>query len=394
LGAKVNFVDKVLSRIGQLDRESVQGYVAGLVRDKQEMESILDHVNEGILLVDREGLVRYANRRAFLWLGFQRFLKDRSPLLNLAEDPIVMRFVKDCLKNQDLASTEEVEVLIPREMPLRLHWIPLEGEAAGTILLRVENLGQEKTRADEEARRHRIEGLIRLAAGVAHEIGNPLNAIQIHLELLKKELAKLPKAKQGNFRKFADVLVSETRRLDQTVRSFLRATRRPPLRFRKESLNELLEGAIEFLRPEFERQNIQSRLSLETTLPSFLLDRDRLHQAFLNLIKNAMEAMTKGGELRISTKIKEKVCFVRFEDEGEGIDEQDLPHIFEAYYTTKNEGAGLGLSQVYEAVREHGGRIDVKSTRGKGSVFTLALPVREEKLSLPQPKRPSEEKKP
>jgi len=98
-----------------------------------------------------------------------------------------------------------------------------------------------------------------------------------------------------------------------------------------------------------------------------------------------VEAMPKGGELRISTTFREKLCLIRFEDEGEGIDEEDLPHIFEPYYTTKEEGSGLGLSQVYEAIREHGGRIDVKSRLGKGTVFTLALPVRQERLSLPQP---------
>jgi len=224
---------------------------------------------------------------------------------------------------------------------------------------------------------------------VAHEIGNPLNAIQIHIGLLKDEISKLTKVRQNEFRRLTEVIASETRRLDQIVRSFLRATRRPPLRFRLESLNDILEEAVDFLRPEMTKRKTRPKITLDKKLPPFLLDRDRLHQTFINLIKNGMEAMPKGGTLNISTSLREKLCLVRFEDEGKGIEEQDLPHIFESYYTTKEEGSGLGLTQVYQTVREHGGRIDVKSTPEKGSIFTLVLPVRQERLSLPQPRNPS-----
>lgn len=384
--AKIDFINKVLARIDRLDRTSVQNYLTALVREREEAERILDEINEGIFLLDSKGIVKFANRRAHLWLGFERFLKDRSHITELAEEPLVRQFILERLKQPDESISRELEVLIPRERALRFHWIPFDGENGGEILIRIENITQEKGRDREEDQIQRIESLIRLAAGVAHEIGNPLNSIQIHLGLLKQEMAKLPKAKQKPIAKLVEVLSSETKRLDQIVRSFLRATRRPPVRFRKESLNEVLEEAVEFLRPEMEKRKIRSRLTLDRGLPDFLIDRDRLHQAFINLIKNAGEAMPKGGELAISTRFKEKLCLVRFEDRGKGIDEKDLPHIFEAYFTTKEEGSGLGLVQVYQTVREHGGRIDVKSQRGKGSVFILALPVRQERLSLPQPR--------
>lgn len=385
MAQKVNFLNKVLARIGRLDRESIRSYVTGLVEERKRAEEILDEVNEGIVLLDSQGTIQVANRRAFLWLGFPRFFKNRSVLADLVEEKVMRGFILECLKRPSQNHTQDCRVLSPREMSLRLHWTPL-GENKDEFLLRIENVTEEEDRHEEEARLRNIEGMTRLAAGLAHEIGNPLNSLQIHISLLKSEVAKLPKAKTQVFNRILKVLTAETKRLDQIVRSFLRATRRPPLRFRHESVNEILEEAVEFLRLEMKKANVTPRLSLDKNLPSFLLDRDRLHQAFLNLIKNAIEAMPQGGILSISTNFRESFCVVRFEDQGKGIEEKDLPHIFEAYYTTKEEGSGLGLLQVYQTVREHGGRIDVKSQVGKGSVFTLALPIRKERLSLPDPR--------
>lgn len=386
MGSKVNFIDKVLARIDRLDRENIQTYVTGLVREKKENEQILDHIGEGVLLLTREGVVRYANRNAFLWLGFSRLMEGRSRIEELVKGPSLQHFILNRLRKAHQQVTEEFQVLTPREMELRIHWIPLEVDEEKWVLIRIENLSQTQGRFEEDARFQRIESLIRLAAGVAHEIGNPLNSIQIHIELLKQELAQLPKSKQGLFYKLIDVLRSETSRLDRIVRSFLRATRNPPLRFRIESINEIIEEAVEFLRYETKNEKILVTLDLAKEMPRFLLDRNRLHQAFINLIKNGMEAMPKGGELTISTSSKDRLCVVRIQDRGEGIEMKDLPHIFEAYYTTKKEGSGLGLTQVYQAVHEHGGRIDVKSEPGRGSIFTLILPIRKERLSLPQPR--------
>ena len=383
---KFSFPEKVLTRIDRLDRTSLERYIAGLVRERREAEEALDQISEGILILDSRGTVRWANRRAFLLLGFERIFKGRSAAAELLGEPNIKNFILSQLKTPDKNASEEFNVLFPRPLFLRIHWMPLDFEDERGVLVRIENLTHQRDRSEEEGQIQRIEGLLRLAAGVAHEIGNPLNSIQIHIELLKREIAKLSKEKQRAFAKNIDILSSETRRLDQIVRSFLRAARRPPLRFRKESVNHLIEEAVEVLGPEIQKSKVRTRLLLDKKLPDFLADRDRLHQAFINLIKNAIEAMPRGGELKITARQSEKLCLIRFEDGGEGIDEKDLPHIFESYYTTKEEGSGLGLAQVYQTVREHGGRIDVKSQPGKGSIFTLALPIRLERLSLPGPR--------
>ena len=390
---KIDFIDRLLARIDRLDRQSIQNHISALVSDRRKMERVLDEVDEGVILLSPEGIVKFSNRNALLWLGFERVTKDRFQIGGLPTDPWVREFIAKCLKKPFENASSEFRVLSPREMFLRFHWAPLQTEEEDEILLKIENLTQERSVHDEKARFQRIEGLVRLASGIAHEIGNPLNAIQIHLQLLKQEISRWPKQQQRAFEKFADVLSSETKRLDEIVRSFLKATRHPPLRFRIGSLNEVIRDVVDFLRPEMKKQKIEPKLLLDENLPRFLFDENRLHEAFLNLIKNGVEAMPKSGTLTISTVLKDKLCLVRVADEGEGIYEKDLPHIFEAYYTTKPEGSGLGLSQVYQAVHDHGGRIDVKSERKKGTVFTLILPVRQERLSLPQPKENGEGRK-
>jgi PAS domain-containing protein len=125
--------------------------VTDLVRERRQIEQILDQVNEGILLIDREGIVKFANRRAFLWLGFQRFFKDRSLIVDLVEEPLVKRFVLECLKRPEEAVSDQFEVLTPREMSLHLHWIPLSSEESTEILIRIENVTREVARGEEEA---------------------------------------------------------------------------------------------------------------------------------------------------------------------------------------------------------------------------------------------------
>lgn len=379
------FKERVLSRLSRLDRDSLQGYVTGLFKEKREMEQVLDCVQEGLLLLSPQGIVQWSNHAAYGLLGFERVFPGRTRIAELIEDKLLQEFFEASAKQPEERSSDDFHLLSPRELFLRIHWIPLKAEGEQKVLVRIENLTAARGRLDEETRIQRIEILIRLAAGVAHEIGNPLNAIQIHIQLLKDEAAKLAERSRKVFLNLIEVISSETRRLDQIVRSFLRATRNPPLRFQLESVNDVLEEAAKFMQPEIQKEGVALKLILDRSLPSFFVDRDRLHQAFLNLIKNGAEAMPHGGKLLICSALKDKLCVLRFEDTGKGIPAEDLPHIFDAYYTTKREGSGLGLFQVYQAVRDHGGRMDVKSVPGKGTTFTLLLPLRKQRLSLPEP---------
>lgn len=379
---QVPFIHKLLGKIDRLDRESIQNYITGLADDTALYRQILAHLNEGVLLAAPDGTLLYANQQAQLWTGTT--IKSGRPLRlsQILKDRELADFILGHVPASSERAVANLSILTPREMILRVTVLPLSPDDKKITLILLTQVTKGESLQEDKA--DKFQALISLAAGIAHEIGNPLNAIGIHLELLKKEVTSLADPKKKHLEKALNVLNAETARLDRIVRNFLKATRKPPLRYKLEDLNKVLEDAAGFMKPELEENKVLLELNLDPAIPVFLLDRERLYQAFINLIKNAMEAMPHGGSLKITSAYDGPVVMIRFKDEGCGITESDMPHIFEAYYTTKEEGSGLGLMTVYNAVKEHGGRIEVTSKTGKGSAFVISLPVRKPNLQLPQ----------
>jgi signal transduction histidine kinase len=268
-------------------------------------------------------------------------------------------------------------------MQLRVTIFPREQDGKTGFVILLSDITSRTEQEFEAAMLSRMESLVRLAGGIAHEIGNPLNAITIHLELLKKRLARLPEAERKEIADSLGDIQDETRRLDRIIRNFLKATRKPPLRFRLDDLSEVVADALSFLKPQLDIAKIIVKFSKDKGLPAFLMDRERLYYAFMNLIKNAQEAMPGGGTLKVAVTHKQHCAIVTIADTGCGIKEKDLPRIFDIYYTTKQEGAGLGLMMVYDAIAEHGGKIEAVSKLNRGTTFKVLLPVREPQLQLP-----------
>lgn len=375
------FIHKLLRRLDKVDRDSAQNYLSDLARENSTFQEILETLSEGVVIASAKGRLLYANRQALLWLGIKSRVPEQTPLTDAVADSELSKFLSANLSGLKERLVGDIQVLVPREMTLRAVMTPLEKQTAEKeILILLSDISNLRSEADLNQKT--IHALSSLAAGIAHEIGNPLNAVHIHLELLKKELRDLPETKLKKIEKTLSVLTGETSRLDRIIRNFLKATRKPPLRFKHEDLNQILSECVSFMEPELRENGIKLKLQLEKSIPPFLMDKERLAQAFINLIKNAQEAMPKGGTISVSLARKESSALISFKDDGRGISEADLPHIFEAYYTTKEEGAGLGLMNVYNVVREHGGRIDVTSKESKGSLFILHLPIRQPKLQL------------
>ena len=206
MAQKVNFNAKVLSRIDRLNRESLQAHLERLSCERGQFEEALNQINEGVALLDRQGIILWVNRQAAMWLGLEKNFKERSSILETVDEPLIRKFLSDRLKSPEFSASEEIDILVPREMSLRLHWSLLELTDLEEALLRLEDISAEKDRNEEGDRAQRTEALIRLAAGVAHEIGNPLNSIQIHLELLGQETKSLAGTKGEELKKTIDVI--------------------------------------------------------------------------------------------------------------------------------------------------------------------------------------------
>ncbi|MSR76943.1 MAG: hypothetical protein EXS63_01775 [Candidatus Omnitrophica bacterium] len=382
---KAPFVHKLLERLDKLSPREIQKYFEELASENAALDQILDHLEEGVLILDENGMIQYANRQSCRWI-FQdaESGREHQKISEIISDAPFSTWVLENLDALKDPVTKDFDLIAPRELRIRASLLPLVGKRDKKILLLLSQLqGSEPSDSDKL---YHLTSLLRLSAGIAHEIGNPLNSIGIHLELLKKQIEGIPAdAKRKNVEKNLNVIRAETQRLDHIIKNFLKATRRPPLRFKTENLNQLLEAAISFMEPELRQNRVALQFLRDPALPDCLVDRERLHQVFINLIKNSMEAIApkdKGGKLDIRITHRGKALWLRFKDDGLGIEEKDLPHIFEAYFTTKKEGSGLGLMTVYQIVREHGGRIEVASRPGKGSEFTIILPIRQPKLQL------------
>lgn len=258
------------------------------------------------------------------------------------------------------------------------------------IMLTVRNL-QYLAQVESTLRYSRkLAALGRLSAGVAHEVKNPLNAMMIHLELLRQKfsdrpatigaatrgrvVAEPPPFDPADAMQHVDVIAGEIRRLDEVVQGFLKFTRPEDLKLQPITLAALFGEVIPIVKPEAQRSNVQLIFECDGST-EVNADPAMLRQAFLNLALNACQAMPSGGTLRITCEIlRGRRVAVTFADTGVGIKPEHLKRIFDLYFTTRERGSGIGLSMVYRTVQMHDGEIEVQSTPGMGTTFRVTLP--------------------
>ncbi len=382
--ATAEFLERIANRIHRIDRKGLEQYVLDVIRELKFVTFLLDQAQEGLMVIAPSKEVLFTNRRMNQLLNLPENV-SRKNMTQLISDSELSKIISTAVEEKKEIFQQEFEVLLPRPMILKINLLYEKKQKPPIFILSITNLTESETNIRERYQMANWEAMLGLAAGIAHEIGNPLNSLTIHLKLLSKLVSKVSPSDRKKVGDSITAMEDETARLDQIIRNFLKATRRNLLRFEPTQINDLLEKTLSFLKPELKHSKIKVVEDLSADIPVFLADPDRIQQVFVNIIKNAIHAMPKGGVLKVRTEEEGKVCGIYFQDTGMGIPADMIPRIFDAYYTTKEEGSGLGLMIVHQIIKEHGGRIEVKSKPNQGTTFTVLLPMRKQRLRLPEP---------
>jgi two-component system, sporulation sensor kinase E len=371
------FVERALAKLPRLNEDQMRTLLYDLAEENGRMDAALDSMLDGIVVCDREHLPTIYNKSAERTLRFSSADPTERPLWLSVPDEDLAAFFQATLEGEESVLDREFGLESKGATKLvAVSVTPLvaQGRIEGA-LIHMEDITEKRRREAQLRRAESLASLTTLAAGVAHEIKNPLGSISIHIQLVKKASQDKEAVERPFLDRHLGVIEEEIDRLNKIVVDFLFAVRPMDVQLREDDPGGLVREIAELIGPEAERAGIAVGLEVAEALPRVALDARLMKQALLNLVKNAMAAMPGGGELGLAAEGSEDEVRLSVKDSGIGISEEDLPKIFEPYFTTKENGTGLGLTITFKIVREHGGEITVTSKPGQGSVFTVHLPV-------------------
>jgi len=377
-----DFFRRAVKKIDKLNAEQRRELLVSAVNEIGLLETVLDSIDMGILVCDEKNNLVLINKCAQRLLPLNDI--EGVPLWQTIRDEKIEELIKRILLNGEKAVDIEIDVEHQgRNRLLSINVAPLVRNKRITgSLVYIDDITEKRKDEYRLRRAENLASLTTLAAGVAHEIKNPLGSISIHIQLLQKAIALKSTKKDSQTEKYFNVLKEEVDRLNRIVVDFLFAVRPMNLELREGDINRIISQLMEFVRFEMEQAKIMCLLELDENLPKILLDERFLKQALLNLVTNAKAAMPKGGVLTVSTNHVENEIRISICDTGSGISEENLAKIFEPYFTTKETGTGLGLTQVYKIIREHQGEITVDSAPDQGAEFKIILPVPQKEMRL------------
>lgn len=352
-------------------------------------EQIVANLEDGVVTVDPDGKIGFFNETAEVLTDvssvqatqqpFQQIFKRESWLIDLVTKTRPPR-------HEGARGEGDLVTRWGRKTPVGVTVSPLRdrhGNFLGTILL-LRDIKHRKELEEDLKRADRLATMGTLAAGLAHEIRNPLGGIKGAAQLLRRSLEG-----PAQLGEYTDIMIREVDRVNQLIEQLLDLSRPAQLTLVPVNIHEILDDVLLLEGETVSSGIIAVRKNFDPSLPPIRGDRGRLTQVFLNLVKNAFQAMTRGGALTVTTRLqtdfrvreqgtaRNRFIWVDIADEGTGIKEEDLPHIFSPFFTTKHSGSGLGLATSYGIVKDHGGLIRVESEEGKGTTFKVSLVVAE-----------------
>lgn len=411
------FSRRVTQKLSKLSCAQIEQLVHELAGQNDILEAIMESLSIGLIIVDTKWNILEINKAAERYIPFNVRpddpKSDNTPVWQLIADEHISKFLENCFSKDKTNVSEEYTVATSggsvRFIDISVMPLVQEQKLIGTIVT-IDDVTEKR---NQEILLHRMEslaGLTNLAAGVAHEIKNPLGAISIHIQLIQKVIKK---AREGDGKlpdpkyveNYLGVVNEEIDRLNKIVVDFLFAVRPISAQLELVNPNELLQQFADFFKPEFNEKHIAVRVNLCKDAPRVLLDSKLFREVIVNLAQNSLAAITErypdcsedkaeaacSGLLKIETSIKNDTFILDFSDNGIGMSEATVSHIFEPYFTTKANGTGLGMTMSYKIIKEFSGDISVTSHQGEGTTMHITLPIPQkdkrlltQKTSVPQ----------
>ena len=401
------YVKRVKQKAEKLSKEQVLSLLEDVVDENESLYSVFESLSTGLLITDDNFRLLRSNTIAESWLPFSEHLEDilgsEKPIWEYIEDEDIAAFLRRCLEKNVTNSSEDFSTVTSggtvRFLTVTIAPLINEGVLNGKMIL-VRDITEKKNQDILLHRMENLANLTNLAAGMAHEIKNPLGAISIHIQLIQKALAKARENEDKlPAKKFVedhiDVVNEEIDHLNKLVMDFLLAVRPVKAQLELKEPDKLIDGLVSFFKPEFNGEGIDVIYRPSESGKKILLDEKLFRDVIMNISQNSLAALKSkySGEdsgiksegiakFCISNTVRENKFIITIADNGCGMSEESLSKIFEPYYTTKANGTGLGMTMVYKIIKEFSGDIIVDSKEGEGTAFTITFPIPQKDTKL------------
>ena len=398
-----NYVKRINQKKEKLSKDQLLLLIEDVIEENDILNSIINSLSTGILIVDNDFKLLWHNTASESRLPYKIYPEEienaQESLWNFIDDEEISNFFRNCSEKSITNSQEEFSIKTSggaiRFISISISPLVQKINIAGLIIL-IRDITDKKNQDVILHRMENLANLTNLAAGMAHEIKNPLGAISIHIQLLQKAINKardnenvLPPVKFVE--NHIDIVNEEIEHLNKLVMDFLFAVRPVKAELTLSNPENIIKNITDFFTPEFNRSNVDVKTDFVAEKKRILIDDKLFREVLINIAQNAFAAVKSKfeecsedsssdekemtGRIVFSTFIKDDKYIVAISDNGCGMDSETASRIFEPYFTTKANGTGLGMTMAYKIIKEFGGEIQVKSEKGEGTVFSIILPV-------------------